>query len=392
MREVVVAAAVRTPIGRFGGGFVPLTAVDLGVLAAEECLKRSGIDPTNVDEAIFGHGRQGGNGTNTGRQVAYRSGVPQERPAMTVNMACASSLKAIQLAAQSIRAGESDVVLAGGMESMSNTPYFLMKARWGYRLGDAEVIDGQYQDGFLCPLTKDMMGKTAETLAEQYDIGRDEQDAYAVESQRRCEVARAENRFEAETFPVEVPGRKGPTIVDKDEHPRAGATVEGMAKLKPVFKKDGTVHAGNASGITDGGAAILVLAADAAERLNVTPMARITGWASAGVDPHVMGIGPVPAIRTLFEKTGLSFGDIDLIELNEAFAAQVIACHRDLEFDLERTNVNGGSIALGHPIGATGTRIVVTLLHEMARAGRQTGLASLCVSGGMGMAMTFERA
>jgi acetyl-CoA C-acetyltransferase len=391
MRDVVVAAAVRTPIGRYGGSFVPLSAVDLGILAAKESLERSGIDPASVDESIFGQGRQVANGTNPGRQISIRSGVPVERPAMTLNMACASSMKAIQLAWQDIQMGNAEVALVGGTESMSNMPYYLMNARWGYRLGNSEVVDSMFKDGFICPLTNQKMGVTAETLAEQYDISRDEQDAHAVESQHRCQAAREKGLFEAETFPVEIPSRKGPKIVTADEHPRDNATMEGLAKLPAVFKENGTVHAGNSSGITDGASAMLVMSKEAAEKFDVTPMARLTGWSVAGVDPAIMGIGPVPAVRNLFEKTGLTFDDIDLIELNEAFAAQFIACHRELKFDLEKTNVNGGAIALGHPIGCTGSRICVTLLHEMERQDAKRGLATLCVSGGMGMALLFER-
>ncbi len=391
MREVVVAGVVRTPIGRFGGGLTPLSAVDLGVLAAKESISRAGIDPVEIDEGIFGQGRQVANGTNPGRQIAVLSGVPVERPGMTLNMACASSMKAIQLAWQDIQMGDAEVALIGGTESMSNMPYYLMNARWGYRLGDSQVVDGMFKDGFDCPLSKQKMGRTAETLAEKYDISRQEQDEHALGSQHRCQAAREKGLFEAETFPIEIPSRKGPKIVDKDEHPRDNATLEGLGKLPAVFKENGTVHAGNSSGITDGAAAMLVMSKEAAERLDVTPMARVAGWAVAGVDPAIMGIGPVPAIRKLFEKTGLGFDDMDVIELNEAFAAQFIACHRELEFDLEKTNVNGGAIALGHPIGCTGARICVTLLHEMERQDAKRGLATLCVSGGLGMAMVFER-
>ena len=391
MGDIVVAGVVRTPIGKYGGGLTPLTAVELGIHAAKESIRRAGIDPSEISETIFGHGRQGGNGTNTGRQVSIRSGVPVERPGMTINMACASAMKSIQLGMQDIQNGLAEVVLAGGMESMSNTPYLLPNIRWGLRLGDAEVIDGQYKDGFFCPLAEEMMGRTAERLAEKYDISRDEQDEYAVRTQARCHEAREAGRFEAEMFPIEVPGRKGATIVDTDEHPRGIVKKESLGKLPAVFKKDGTVHAGNSSGITDGAAAMLVMSSEAADRLGVEPMARITAWSVAGVDPKVMGIGPIPAIHKLFEQTGLTFDDFDLIELNEAFAAQVLACDRELHLDWEKTNVNGGSIALGHPIGCTGARICVTLLHEMEKREAKRGLATLCVSGGLGMTMVFER-
>ena len=391
MQDIVVAGVVRTPIGAFGGTLTPLNAVDLGTLAAGEALRRAGLPPEVVDESIFGQGRQVAIGTNPGRQVAIRAGVPVERPAMTLNMACASSMKAIQLAMQSIHAGEAEVCLVGGMESMSNMPYYLMNARWGYRLGDSQVVDGMFKDGFDCPLAKQKMGRTAETLAENYDITRLEQDQWAVTTQERCQAAREAGRFAAETFDIELPGKKGPTIFATDEHPRAGVTVEKMGKLPAVFKENGTVHAGNSSGITDGAAAMLVMSAEAAEKHGVKPMARVTAWSVAGVDPSIMGIGPVPAVNKLLAKTGLTLDAFDLIELNEAFAAQFLACHRELKFDLERTNVNGGAIALGHPIGATGARICVTLLHEMERRDVKRGLATLCVSGGMGMAMVFER-
>jgi acetyl-CoA C-acetyltransferase len=390
--QVVVAGAVRTPIGKFGGSFVPLKASDLGVAAAKEAMRRAGVAPEAVDECLFGHGRQAGGGTNTARQVMVRAGVPVAVPATTVNMACASSLKSIALAFDSIRLGRNRAVLAGGTESMSNTPYFLLDARFGYRLGHGEVVDGMYKDGFLCPLADQLMGRTAETLAEQYGITRREQDEFAVRTQQKCAAAAARGVWKEETFAVEVPGRKGPTQITLDEHPRADATVESMGKLPAVFKEGGTVHAGNSSGITDGAAAMLVLSAERASELGVTPMARIVDWTAAGVDPKVMGIGPVPAVRKLLERNNLTLADVDLVELNEAFAAQVLACDRDLKFDMDRVNVNGGAIALGHPIGATGARICVTLLHEMKRRGARRGLATLCVSGGMGFAMLFERA
>ncbi len=390
--EVVVAGAVRTPIGRFGGGLIKLSPADLGVAAATEALRRSGVGPEHVQETLFGHGRQAGGGTNTARQVSVRAGVPVSSPAMTVNKACASSLKAVALAHDAIQLGRRDTLLVGGTESMSNTPYFLLNARFGYRLGNSEVVDGMYRDGFQCPISDQLMGKTAENLAEQYDISRDEQDAYAERSQARCAAATERGVWQDESFAIEIPGRKGPTIVDTDEHPRADSTAERMKKLKPVFKKDGTVHAGNSSGITDGAAAMVVLTAERAEALGVEPMARVVDWTVAGVDPNIMGIGPVPAVRQLLERQSLSLDDIDLIELNEAFAAQVIACDRDLHIDGDRMNVNGGAIALGHPIGATGSRICVTLLHEMKRRGARRGIATLCVSGGMGMAVLFERA
>jgi acetyl-CoA C-acetyltransferase len=411
MRDVVVAGAVRTPIGRFGGALASLSAAQLGAAAATESLRRSGIAPDKVAEAVIGNARQAGGGPNVARQVAHRAGLPEDVPAFTVNMACGSGLKAIDLAYRAVRDGDADVVLAGGTESMSRVPYLLTGARWGYRLGDQQVVDGMYQDGFLCPLAEQVMGETAETLAERYRIPRTEQDAFALRSQERAARAWAEGRFAAEIVPIELSatdraaepnslrrsrggsgGRDAAApSFDKDEHPRPDTTTASLARLPTVFKEtDGTVTAGNSSGITDGAAAITVLGADRAAELGVRPMARVLGVAAAGVDPHVMGIGVVPAVRRLLERLRLRLEDFDLVEVNEAFAAQVLACDRDLRFDPERLNVNGGAIALGHPIGATGARIAVTLLHEMARRRARRGLAALCISGGMGLAAAFE--
>ncbi len=392
MREVVVLSAVRTPIGRFGGAFAGLSAADLGTAAARGALARAGVPAEDVTETIFGHGRQAGGGPNSARQVSHRAGVPDAVPAFTVNKACASSLKAITLAALTIAAGENEVVLAGGHECMSATPYLLPRARFGYRMGNAELVDGMTRDGFLCPLCGELMGETAERLAREYGISRGEQDRWALESQRRAAAAGSEGKASAEIVPVEVETRKGTTVVSADEHPRPETTLESLARLPPVFAADGTVHAGNASGVTDGAAALVVASREYAERRGIAPLARIAAWTSAGVDPARMGIGPVPAVRSLLEKTGLVLDDVDLIELNEAFAAQVIACERDLGFDRGRMNVNGGAIALGHPIGATGARIATTLLHEMKRREARRGIATLCVSGGMGMAVLFESA
>ena len=391
MRPVYVLSAVRTPIGKFGGSFASLTAADLGEAAAKAALERSGLPPAAVDETIFGHARQAGGGPNTARQVSHRAGVPDSVPAFTVNKACASSLKAITLGALTIAAGENDVVLAGGTECMSATPYLLPRARFGMRMGDAEVVDAMYRDGFLCPLCGQLMGETAENLVREYGILRAEQDAYALESQRRAASASSDGRFSDEIVPVSVAGRKGSVTVSADEHPRADSSLESLGKLPPVFDPQGTVHAGNSSGITDGAAALVLGTEEEAGKSGVEPLARVAAWTSAGVDPARMGIGPVPAIRALLQKTKLTLSDIDLIELNEAFAAQVIACVRDLSLDPARLNVNGGAIALGHPIGATGARITTTLLHEMRRRGAKRGIATLCVSGGMGMAVLFER-
>ena len=392
MREVVIAGAVRTPIGRFGGALASLTAADLGAATAREALRRAGVDGSAVDETVMGCARQAGGGPNVARQIAYRASVPKEKPAYTVNMACGSGLKAIDLGFRAVRDGDADVVLAGGVESMSRVPYLLTEARWGYRLGHQEAVDGMYRDGFHCPLCDKLMGETAETLAEQYSIPREEQDAFALRSQQRAARAWDEGRFAAETFPVKVKGKKGEVDFVKDEHPRADADLPGLAKLPPVFKdKAGTVTAGNSSGITDGAAALVLLSADKAKALGVAPMARLLGVTAAGVDPAVMGLGVVPAVQKLLGRLALRLEDFDLVELNEAFAAQVLACDRELHIDPERLNVNGGAIAVGHPIGATGARITVTLLHEMARRGARRGLATLCISGGMGMAAAYER-
>jgi acetyl-CoA C-acetyltransferase len=392
MRPVYVVSAARTPIGKFGGSFAALTAADLGEVAAKAAIERSGLPSAAVDETIFGHSRQAGGGPNTARQVSHRAGVPDSVPAYTVNKACASSLKALTLGALSIAAGENDVVLAGGAECMSATPYLLTRARFGLRMGHGEILDGMYRDGFLCPLCGQLMGETAENLVREYGILRVEQDAYALESQRRAAEAAASGRFADEIVPVQIPGKKGPVTVEKDEHPRPETTPESLAKLPPVFdSENGTVHAGNSSGITDGAAALVLATEEMAKKAGVEPLARVAAWTSAGVEPARMGIGPVPAIRALLKKTGRSLSDIDLIELNEAFAAQVIACTRELPFDLARVNVNGGAIALGHPIGATGARITTTLLHEMKKRNAKTGIATLCVSGGMGMSVLFER-
>jgi acetyl-CoA C-acetyltransferase len=390
-RDIVIAGAVRTPIGKFMGGLQPVSAVELGVHVTKAAIARAGLAPEDVDQVIFGMARQAGSGPNVARQVQIRAGLPESGSAMTVNQACASGLRAVLLAAHELRAGAARAIVAGGTESMSRIPFLLPDMRAGYRLGHAPVLDGNFQDGFNCPLAESPMGATAETLADRYEIARDAQDRFAVESQHKAEAAQKAGRFRDEIEPVRVAGRKGEVVVDSDEHPRAGATLDDMAKLPAVFRKGGTVHAGNSSGITDGAAAMIVTTAGFAKERGLKVMARLAGEALAGVDPKVMGLGPVPATRALLGSTGLSLKDIDLVELNEAFAAQVIACDRELGLDSARLNVNGGAIALGHPIGCTGARIVVTLLHEMARRGSRRGLATLCVSGGMGIAALFER-
>ena len=342
-----------------------------------------------VEETVFGNARQAGGGPNPARQISIRSGVPESVPAFTVNMACASGMKSVALAAREIADGNLDCVLAGGTESMSRLPYYV-EARWGFRLGNQELVDGMYRDGFFCPMAKMVMGETAELLAEQYKISREEQDEFALCSQARAEEALKTNRFESEIAPVTIESKKGSQVFAVDEHPFLGATLEKMAKLAPVFSKDGTITAGNSSGITDGAAAMVLAGEEFVSKNKLKPLARIVGTTSVGVDPRTMGIGPVPAMRKLEKLTGLKLGDFDLVELNEAFAAQVLACDRELHFDRDRLNVNGGAIALGHPIGCTGTRITVTLLHEMMRRRTKLGVATLCVSGGMGMALAIE--
>ena len=393
MQEVVVAGAVRTPIGRFGGGLSRLTAGELGAAAAREAIARAGLLPSQVDETVFGCARQAGNGPNVARQVAHRAGVPDEVPAWTVNMACGSGLKTLHLAYRAVVEGEARVVLAGGTESMSRVPYFLPGARWGYRMGHQDVVDGMYQDGFLCSLSGLVMGETAENLADLYRIPREEQDAFALRSQQKAARAIESGRFDSEIAPVTAPAAKGEARVERDEHPRADTTAATLARLPAVFRKDGgTVTAGNSSGITDGAAAMVVMRRQTADDLKVTPLARLLGVAAAGVDPKIMGIGVVPAVKKLLEGLRIRLDDFDLVEVNEAFAAQVLACDRELRFDPERLNVNGGAIALGHPIGATGARIATTLVHEMKRRGARRGLATLCISGGMGLAAAFEAA
>lgn len=393
MTEVFLAGAVRTPIGRYGGALAELAPAELGARVAAESLKRAGIDVADVDEVVWGCARQAGAGPNVARQIGYRAGLPETIPAATINQACGSGLKAIILAAQEIMLGRARALLAGGVESMSRVPYYAEGARWGLRMGNAELVDGMYRDGFLDPLSGQVMGETAETLARQYEISRDEQDAFALRSQQRAASAIEGGRFDAEIVPVEIKGRKGETtLFERDEHPRAGSTIEGLRKLPPVFSKDGTVTAGNSSGITDGAACVAVLSREALREAGgaAGPVVRVVDYEIAGVAPEVMGIGPVPAIRSLLERRKLSLSDIDLVELNEAFAAQVIACDRELKFDPERLNVNGGSIALGHPIGCTGVRITTTLMHEMHVRGARRGIATLCVSGGMGIALLVE--
>lgn len=387
MSRVAIVAAQRTPIGKFLGSFARLSAADLGTAVVTPLMEKAGVAGDRIDELIFGCGRQAGSGPNVARQVQVRSGIPETSTAYTMNMACGSGLRAITDGAESILRGDARFVVAGGTESMSRLPYYLERARTGYRLGHGELVDGMYRDGFHCPLANQLMGDTAENLADEFSIDREEQDAYAAESQRRCQEARSEGRFAAEIVPVEVKSRRKTVVIEADEHPRDDVTVEDLAKLPAVFRDDGTVHAGNASGITDGAAAVILAAEDEARAAGLEPLAYVGAWSRAGVEPRRMGMGPVPAVARLLERSGGNLEDYDLIELNEAFAAQVLACDRELGMDREKLNVNGGAIALGHPIGATGARIVVTLIHELRRRGAAKGIATLCISGGMGLAL-----
>jgi acetyl-CoA C-acetyltransferase len=391
MERAVIVEGARTPVGKFLGAFSEIPAVDLGIIATKAALIRAGVEASQVDELVFGHARQAGNGPNPARQVAYRSGLGEEKPAFTVNMACGSGMKAIQVAAEQIMLGNAEVVVAGGQENMTRTPFLLDRMRFGYRMGDATVYDGMQKDGFLDPLCGLIMGETAENLARRYQIPRDEQDEFALRSQQKAGASW--DRRAKEIVPVEVAGKKGQvTVIDRDEHPRPETTAEALAKLPPAFDQEtGTITAGNSSGITDGAAALVLMSESRAKAEGRQPLARIVAYASAGVDPAYMGIGVVPATNKALEKTGLSIQDFEVIELNEAFAAQVLACDRELKLDHDRLNPNGGAIALGHPIGMTGARIVLTTAYEMREKDYSLGLATLCISGGMGMAMILER-
>jgi len=395
--DVVILSAARTPIGRYGGAFKDIHPAELGAVAAKAAIERAGLAPDAIDEVLMGHGRQAGSGPNPARQVGRRAGVPDRAPAQTINKACASGLQAIASGAQSILLGESAIVLAGGIESMSRMPYLIdaVDARWGHRMGNFTLVDAMYRDGFQCPLSNMMMGETAEVLARKYKITREASDCFAVESQRKAAAAIDAGHFRREIAPVTITVKGQATTIDRDEHPRGDTTVDSLRRLPPAFGdvegQPGIITAGTSSGITDGGAALVLAAAEAALARGLRPRAKILGWASAGVDPRLMGIGPVPAIRTLQNRIGLGPDDFELVELNEAFAPQVLAVLHDVPISSDRLNVNGGAIALGHPIGCTGARIVVTLLHELERRGARRGLATLCVSGGMGMALAIER-
>lgn len=392
MKKVVVAAAVRTPIGTFGGSLKDVPAVDLGALVIKEVIRRGNIQPDLVEEVIFGNVLQAGLGQNPARQAVLKAGLDVSVPAISINKVCASGLKSINLAAQAIAAGDAEVVIAGGMENMSRAPYLAETARWGGRMGNAALVDSMIKDGLWCAFNDVHMGITAENIADQFNISREDQDEFALESQTRALKAIEDGLFKDEIIPVSIPQRKGdPVVFDTDEHPRKGTTLDGLLKLRPAFKKDGSVTAGNASGINDGAAAVLLMSEDKAKELGITPLATMVGYASAGVDPAIMGTGPIPATRKALEKAGLSVEDLDVIEANEAFASQALSVARELNFDLEKTNLSGGAIALGHPIGASGARIFVTLIYQLVRKGKGKGLATLCIGGGQGVATIVER-
>jgi acetyl-CoA C-acetyltransferase len=390
MDNAVILEGARTPVGKFLGSFADTTAVELGTMAAVEALRRSDVEATAVDQTIFGHARQAGNGPNTGRQVSIHAGVPQEVSAYNVNIACGSGMKAAQLGAQQIMLGQSEVVLVGGMENMTRVPYLLPDMRLGSRLGNTEAVDAMYRDGLLDPLCGLIMGETAENLVDMYDISREEQDAFALESQQKAESGKAERA--AEMFPVEVKAGKQTVTVAEDEHVRPQTTMESLAKLAPVFREGGSVTAGNSSGLTDGAASMVLMSEARAKAEGREALAKLIGMSWAGVDPKIMGIGPVPATKKVLESTGLSLADIDVIEINEAFAAQVIACERELKFDRDKLNLRGGGISVGHPIGMSGARIMLSLAYQMREHGHALGLATLCISGGQGLAVVLERA
>jgi acetyl-CoA C-acetyltransferase len=391
MKEVVIVSAARTAIGNFSGSLSTLSAVDLGIAAAREAIRRAGIDPKEIDEAIIGNILSAGLGQNIGRQIAIGAGIPDTKPAMTINKLCGSGLRAVSMAAQFILLGDAEAVLAGGTESMTNAPYLLMKARNGYRMGHGQIIDSMIYDGLTDVFNQYHMGITAENIAQRWGISREEQDVFAMQSQMKAARARREGKFDDEIVSIEISqGKKEPIIFNQDEFIREDVTLEKLAKLKPAFKQDGTVTAGNASGINDGAAMLIVMSAEKAQALGLKPLVKIVSYANAALDPSIMGYGPVPATRIALQRAGMTIRDIDLVEANEAFAAQSIAVMRDLELDPEKVNVNGGAIALGHPIGASGARILTTLIYEMKRRKVATGLATLCIGGGQGTALIIE--
>ena len=392
MRDVVIVSAARTPIGSFGGSLKNIPAKQLGAVAVKEAINRAGIKPEDIDEVIMGCVLQGGLGQNIARQIAIESGIPKEVPSMTLNKVCGSGLRAVSLAAQIIKAGDADIVVAGGAENMSMAAYAVPSARWGARMNNTQMIDMMVNDGLTDAFSGVHMGITAENICDQWGLTREELDAFAAASQQKAEAAIKAGKFKEEIVPVEIPQKKkDPIIFDTDEFPRAGVTAEGLGKLRPAFKKDGMVTAANASGINDSGAAVIVMSKEKADELGLTPLCTIKSYASAGVDPQIMGIGPVPSTQKALEKAGMKVEELELIEANEAFAAQSVAVGKDLGFNKDILNVNGGAIALGHPIGASGTRILITLIHEMAKRDAKTGLATLCIGGGQGTAMIVER-
>ena len=391
MREVVIASAVRTAIGSFGGALAGVSARELGAIAAKEAIKRAGITPEMIDESIIGNVLSAGLGQNIARQVSLDAGIPVEKPAMSINIVCGSGLRSVSLAAQMIALGDADVVLAGGTESMSQAPYVDRTQRWGQRMGNATLVDTMVNDGLTDAFNDYHMGITAENLAEKYELTREMQDELAVASQNRAEKASREGRFADEIVPVVISSRKGDVIVDKDEYIKEGMTMEKIGKLKPAFKKDGTVTAGNASGINDGAAMLVLMSKEKAQELGVDPLATVVAYATSGVDPSVMGYGPVPTVEKALKKANMTMDDIELVEANEAFASQALSVAKGLNFDMEKVNVNGGAIALGHPIGASGARILTTLLYEMKRSDKKVGLATLCIGGGMGTALIVKR-
>ena len=392
MGDIVLASAVRTAGGSFGGSFKKISAVELGALILPEAVRRAGIESSEIDEVVYGTGWQAGLGPNIGRLATVKGGLPFEVPAFTVNKRCGSSLRATSLAVQLIKAGDARTVLVGGSENSSQVPYIAQGARWGNRMGDGKLIDILHKDGFMCPLAGHLMGNTAEALVEKYNISREEQDEWAAGSQSKAVQAGREGKFKDEILPVEIPVRKGdPIVFDSEEIPRDGVTAEKLAKLKPVFKKDGTVTAGNSCALCDAAAALVVMTKERADELGVKPLARVVSYAHAGVDPKLMGIGPVPAVHNALEKAGMKLTDIDIIELNEAFAAQILAVERELKWDREKVNVHGGAIALGHPVGATGAKILTTLLYALRDMDKNLGLVSLCIGGGQGVAIVLER-
>jgi acetyl-CoA C-acetyltransferase len=392
MRDVVIVSAARTPIGSFGGSLKSVPTRTLGAIAVKAAIERAGIKAEDIDEVVLGCVLQGGLGQNVARQIAMDAGIPKEVPAMTLNKVCGSGLRAVSLAAQMIKAGDAEIVVAGGAENMSMTAYAMPAARWGARMNNTSMVDMMVNDGLWDAFNNYHMGITAENICEQWGLTREELDAFAVASQEKAEAAIKAGKFQDEIVPVEIPQRKGdPIVFDTDEHPKFGTTMASVGKLKPAFKKDGIVTAANASGINDAGAAVVVMSKEKAEELGLTPMCTIKSYASAGCDPAIMGIGPVPSSQKALEKAGLGIGEIDLIEANEAFAAQSLAVGKDLGFDTTKLNVNGGAIALGHPIGASGCRILITLIHEMAKRDAKTGLATLCIGGGQGTAIVVER-